>query len=240
MHRAVVLLMLVLLAACRPEPPITDVPFYTSTPPVILPNEDSLLEPDAALDFSAGEPIVLSAGGTFQFSVTGAFISQAATGSVTYSTIPRFEAIPAHEQVYIAANDADSSEVISFEFSPNLPVGQYPLIAPADFTMGLVSAEYQRLVATDDGAVMERYHEAIEGFLNITATGESISGDFQFTAAYIQRSPEGEVQTQRIEVLGSFADVPHQSTGTNPFDVNVPLPTRIFTGTEAPVNTDVP
>jgi hypothetical protein len=240
MHRDGVLLLLLILAACSAEPPITDVPFYTATAANESSADGQFAGTDLPLEFIGGNPEILSTGGNFSFAVSGALISQQEMGTIIYSYLPQFDAIPAHDQLYISASDADSSEQISFEFSANLPVGQYPLIAPSDFIMGTVSAQYQRLVANETGTGLETYNEEISGFLNLTAAGVSLSGNFQFTAAYIQRSPEGEIQTQRVEVTGEFSDVPYREVGDDPFESIVPLLTRVFTGTEVPVSTEQP
>jgi hypothetical protein len=237
MHRLNVLMLLFVLAACSAGPAITDVPFYTATPRGLVTPDSQFAGTDVPLEFIGGEPEILAVSGGFRFDVTGALISQQETGTVIYSYLPRFEAIPEHDQLFLAASDADSSEQISFEFSSRLPIGQYPLVAPKDFIVGTVSAQYQRLVATGTGTSVESYNEEISGFLNLTVVGLTLSGDFQFTAAYVQRSPEGEVQTQRVEITGSFADVPYREVGDDPFELVVPLPTRVFTGTEVPVST---
>jgi hypothetical protein len=228
-------LMLVLLAACSAQPPVTDVPFYTATPGGFPTADSQFAGAELPLDFMGGDPQILDSGGSFSFAVSGMVISQQDTGTIVYSAVPQFGAIPVHDQLYITASDADSSEQISFAFSPNLPVGSYPLIAPSDFIMGTVAAQYQRLAATE-----EIYNEEISGTLSLTVVGETLSGEFQFSASYIQRSLEGEVQSQRVDVTGSFADVPYRELGEDPFEVLVPLPTRVFTGTDVPVDTEIP
>jgi hypothetical protein len=238
MHRVFVLLLL-MLAACTTSPP-SDVPFYTATPRQLPSQDEAFMGTELPLEFMGGEPEILGTGGSFNFTVSADTISQHNSGTVIYSWLPAYGAIPAHDQLYFAASDADSSEQVSFEFSTGLPVGQYPLLAPADFIMGTVSAQYQRLVATDAGAKLEVYSQDVSGTFNLTLAGSIISGDFQFTASYVERSPEGEVQTHRVEVTGSFTDVPYRAAGNDPFEIIVPLPTRIFTGTEVPINTEVP
>jgi hypothetical protein len=230
-----VLTLLILLAACSAEPPVTDVPFYTATPGGFPTAASQFAGADVPLEFMGGDPQILDSGGRFSFAVSGSVISQQDTGTIVYSAVPQFGAIPVHDQLYITASDADSSEQISFAFSPNLPVGTYPLIAPSDFIMGTVAAQYQRL-----GASEETYDEEISGSLTLAVVGETLSGEFQFSASYIQRSAEGEVQTQRVDITGSFADVPYRELGADPFEVIVPLPTRVFTGTDVPVDTEIP
>jgi hypothetical protein len=239
MHRAFVLLLLI-LAACSAPPAATDVPFYTATPRE-LPGEDGeFMGTELPLEFMGGSPEILATGGSFSFTVSADTISQHNSGTVIYSWLPAYGAIPAHDQLYLAASDADSSEQISFEFSSGLPIGQYSLVAPADFIMGTVSAQYQRLVADDANARLEVYNQQLNGTFNLSVAGTMISGDFQFTAAYLEQSPTGEVQTHRVEISGTFANIPYYAAGDDPFDISVPLPTRIFSGTEVPVNTEVP
>lgn len=239
MHRAFVLLLLS-LAACSATPAPSDVPFYTATPRALPSQDNEFMGRDLPVEFMGGDPEILATGGSFSFTVSAETISQHDAGAIIYTYLPAYGAIPAHDQLYFAASDADSSEQISFEFSPGLPVGQYPLLDPADFIMGTVSAQYQRLIADGAGARLEVYNQEVTGTLNLTAAGTMLSGDFQFSASYVQRSPEGEVQTHRVEVTGTFADVPYRAAGDDPFEVIVPLPTRVFTGTDVPVNTEVP
>ena len=59
--------------------------------------------------------------------------------------------------------------------------------------------------------------------------GEVLSGQFQFTVDFVETSPDGEVDIQSVEVTGRFDNVPYQVTVTDPFDLDVPLPTRNFT-----------
>lgn len=225
-----IVLLLLLLTACTTGDPVTDVPFATSTSGVVgtVPAPESIGDVAIPSDFTGGEPIILSSQGIFNFAISGEFVEQKDSGTIVYNYLPNTGALPARNQLYIASSDANASQQIAFEFSPEIQIGQYNLIAPEDYFLSGVSAAYSRLVFDGSSTRVESFVENIEGTLTLSSVGEVLSGQFQFTAEYTETSPEGEIDVQAIEVTGSFENVPYQITVDDPFAVDVPLPTRDF------------
>lgn len=240
MFRPVILLMLTiaLLTACNASDPVTDVPFSTATarPIETLAPPSSIGNTAVPLDFTGGEPIALGDFGTFSFTVSGEIVSEMDTGTLIYSYLPADGRLGARNQLYIAASDSASSQQLSFEFTPAIQLGQYNLVSPDDYAPGNVSIAYSRLAFNGTETRIEAFTDNINGTMTITRIGEALSGQFQFSADFAETSLEGEVDIQSVEITGQFDDVPYQVTLTDPFDVDVPLPTRNFTtdGTDQP------
>ncbi|MEM9951899.1 MAG: hypothetical protein AAF846_09880 [Chloroflexota bacterium] len=219
----------IIMVGCGAGNAIDDVPFYTATPnPLPTVESERFGDVDIPSDFTSGEPIILSSGGTFSFNVSGEVVSEVSVGTLTYNYLASDELLPARNELYIAASDAIASQELTFQFLPSIELGQYPLVAPQDYSPGRVSVAYNRLAFNGTDARIESFTENIEGTLTLTRVGEALSGQFQFSAQFIETSPQGEVDVQTVEVTGQFEDVPYQVTLDDPFDLNVPLPTRNF------------
>lgn len=231
MLRYSVLVMILMIVACTPSDTPTDIDFSTATPRPIesIPSPDAIGDTDILFDFIGGEPVILLGQGTFDFAVSGEFVAQFDTGTLLYNYLPTIGGNSARNQLYIASSDASSSQELAFEFSPAIEIGQYNLLTPENYFSGGVSVSYTRLAFDGTSTRVQAFSENMTGFLILTTVGEVLSGQFQFTADFVETSPEGEVDVQSIEVTGSFEDVPYQITVTDPFDLDVPLPTRNFT-----------
>ena len=236
MLRYTILVMILIIVACTPSETPTDIEFSTATPRPIesIPSPDAIGDTDIPFDFIGGEPIILLGQGTFDFAVSGEFVAQFDTGTLLYNFLPSTNTVAARNQLYIASSDASSSQELSFEFSPDIEIGQYNLLTPENYFSGGVSVSYTRLAFDGTSTRVQAFTENLNGFLILTSVGEVLSGQFQFTVDFVETSAEGEVDVQSVEVTGSFDNVPYQITVSDPFDLDVPLPTRNFTsdGTE--------
>lgn len=233
---ALVMIML-LLASCTASPQVTDAPFNTATPRPI----ETVTTPEGIggtaipLDFSSGNPVVLSDIGSFRIAVSGEFVQQTDAGTVLYNFLPETDSLAARNQLSIATTEGNASAQINFQLSPDIELGQYTLISPADYFAGGVSASYERLVFDGTVTRVQSFSENVAGTLTLTAIGEIVSGRFQFTADFTETSATGEVDVQSIEVTGTFENVPYLITSDDPFELDVPVPTRNFDGeTEQP------
>lgn len=231
---AFLVMIILLITACSASDVPTDIDFSTATPRPIetVPSPNAIGQTSIPLDFTGGEPRVLGSQSEFDFAVSGEFVSQADTGTILYNYLPNTGGLPARNQLYIATSDATASQQLSFEFSPAIQVGQYNLLAPEDYFSGGVSASYVRLAFDGTTTRTQAFTDNMNGVLTLTNVGEVLSGQFQFTADFVETSPEGEVDVQSVEVTGSFENVPYQITLSDPFDLDVPLPTRNFTADE--------
>lgn len=234
MLRYAILVMILVITACTADDSVTDVPFSTATarPIEAIPSPNIIGETAIPLEFAGGNPIILGSQGEFDFAVSGEFVAQFDTGTLLYNYLPNSGGLPARNQLYIAASDATASQQLSFEFTPDIQVGQYTLLTPENYFNGGVSASYVRLAFDGTSTRTQAFTENLNGFLILSTVGEALSGQFQFTADFVETSPEGEVDIQSIEVTGSFENVPYQITLDDPFDLDVPLPTRNFTTDE--------
>jgi|GEM_PF-5640641 len=227
-----------LLVACGSADEVTDVPFATSTARTAgtIPAPDNIGGVDIPQDFTGGDPIVLSVSSTFSFTIEGEFTDEKDSGTIVYTYLQDTGRLPARNQLHIATSDATVSQQITFEFSPGIEIGQYTLIAPEDLVLSGVSASYSRLVFDGATSTVQPFIDNIGGTLTLTSVGEVLSGQFQFSADFTETSPEGEVDVQSITVTGSFEDVPYQISLDDPFEIEIPLPTRNFTtdGTDQP------
>lgn len=226
-----IVLMIFLMSACSTDEPVTDVPFATSTPRTdgTVPAPDNIGGVNIPDDFTGGDPIILGGSGSFSFTIAGEFSDEKESGTIIYTYLPNSGNLPARNQLYIATSDATVSQQITFEFSPNIEIGQYPLIAPEDFVLHGVSVAYSRLVFDGATSSVQPFIDNIEGTLTLTSVGEVLSGQFQFSADFTETSPEGEVDVQSIDVTGNFEDVSYQFSLDDPFEIDIPLPTRNFT-----------
>ncbi|MGB7340769.1 MAG: hypothetical protein WBC91_17860 [Phototrophicaceae bacterium] len=233
-----VMITLALITACTATDPITDVPFSTATarPIETLAAPSSLGDAAIPSDFTAGDPIIVGDFGTFSFTVSGEVVTEMSTGTLLYNYLPADGRLGARNQLYIAASDSTSSQQLSFEFAPQIQLGQYNLVALTDYAPGNVSVAYSRLVFNGTDTRIEAFSDNINGTLIVTRIGEALSGQFQFSADFIETSLTGEVDVQSVEVTGQFEDVPYRITLNDPFEIDVPLPTRNFTsdGTDQP------
>lgn len=229
MHRIwlPVMISLLVMTACTSDDPVTDVPFSTATSRVIgtVVAPASIGDSVIPADFTAGEPIALNNLGTFIINISGDVEALIDSGTSIYNYLPDSGFLPARNQLFISSSDAIASQQISFNLAPGLQPGEYNLVSPENYSQVSVSASYSRLGSSG----LESYIENIEGTINLIAAGEIISGEFQFRAEFTETSKDGEVATKTIAVIGNFENIPYQSTVDDPFEVNVPLPTRNFT-----------
>lgn len=234
MLRYALLVMIFVITACTTVEAPTDIEFSTATPRPIetVPSPNAIGETSIPLDFTGGEPTILSSQSEFDFAVSGEFVAQANTGTILYNYLPNTGGLPARNQLYIATSDATASQQLSFEFFPEIQVGQYNLLTPDNYYTGGVSASYVRLVFDGSSTRTQAFVDNVVGILTLTSVGEALSGQFQFTADFVETSPEGEVDIQSVEVTGQFENVPYRITLSDPFDLDVPLPTRNFTADE--------
>ncbi|MGJ3240366.1 MAG: hypothetical protein ACFE0Q_16785 [Anaerolineae bacterium] len=230
------LVIVLISSACTVEPTVTDIPFQTATPRPFetRPAPDEMGDVTIPLDFTGGEPIILrESPGTFDLAISGEFIAQWDQGTVVYNYLPNSGALPARNQLYIAVSDTDASQQLSFEFPPEIATGQYPLVALADYeqSAGVIAVTFERLVFDGvQSSQVDAFTEDIAGTLTLTTIGEAISGQFQFSVSHTETSDAGEIDVQTVEITGRFDDVPYQITLDDPFELDVPLPTRNFTG----------
>lgn len=232
MLRRTLLLTVFILAACNAQPPPTDSVFLTATANPIFeppPQNQSLGGTSVPSEFTGGDPQLLSSQHQFEFSISGDVTSEIRSGTAVYNFIPATGGIVAHDQIYLASSSASSSEQVSFQFRTGLVTGEYALTSPQNFVLGVVTAQYARLSDDGSGSQLQVFSEEVTGTLTLTAVGEALSGEFQFTASYV--TDDGS--RSQVEVSGSFADIPYHRSG-DPFEVDVPLPTRNFTGTDEP------
>ncbi|GAB5494555.1 MAG: hypothetical protein Phog2KO_47700 [Phototrophicaceae bacterium] len=236
MLRFSVLVMILMLMACVPSETPTDIEFSTATARPIdsIPSPDAIGDTDIPFDFIGGDPIILLSQGTFDFAVSGEFVAQFDTGTLLYNYLPNTGGLSARNQLYISTSDSISSQELSFEFSPDIPIGQYNLLTPENYFDGGVSVSYTRLAFDGTSTRVQAFTDNLNGYLILTSVGEVLSGQFQFAVDFVETSPQGEVDVQSVEVTGRFDNVPYQITVSDPFDLDVPLPTRNFTsdGTE--------
>jgi hypothetical protein len=232
MIRRFLLLLILILTACNAQTPATDSPFFTATPnPIFEPplQNQSLAGTSVPAEFSGGNPVLLANQAPFEFAVSGDVVSQVSAGSIVYNFIPGTSGIPAHDQLYLSSSDSRSSQQITIQFSSGIPIGDYRLSSPREFVLGAVSAQYARLSDDGSGSQLRTYAEDVMGRINLTAVGDRLSGEFQFTANHT----EEDGTRSQLEVAGNFSNVPYNRSG-NPFEIAVPLPIRGVTGTEEP------
>ena len=227
-----VIIILFVITACTADDPVTDVPFSTATSRVVGTVAAPVSIGDSAIpdDFTGGEPIVLANLGTFDVSISGDVETQFNTGTTVYNYLPDTGFLPARNQLFISGSDVSASQQLAFEFSPSIQPGEYNLVAPEDYFPGGVSASYARLGSDGTTTQFESFVDNIDGTLTLTHTGEVISGEFQFRAEYTDSSSDGELDVKVIAVIGSFENVPYQNAVDDPFELNIPLPTRNFSG----------
>lgn len=221
-----IVISLVLMTACTTEDPVTDVPFSTATPRIIGTVEAPVSIGDSAIpsDFTAGEPLALESLGTFNISISGDLETVIDSGTSVYNYLPDSGFLPARNQLFISSSDAIASQQIAFNLAPGLQPGEYNIVSPEDYSPVSISASYSRLRSVG----LESYIDNIEGTMTLSRAGEIISGDFQFRAEFTETNEDGEFDTKTIAVIGSFENIPYQSTLDDPFEVIVPLPTRNF------------
>lgn len=224
--------LLIALAACGTPATPTDAPFFTATPRPL----ETVAVPDSGiagtsipLDFIGGQPVPLTEIGEFSAAITGEYIAEIDSGTAVYSLLPETGNLPARNQLFIASTDGDASQQITFEFSPTLATGQYTLLPPQSYVPGVVTASYVRLGFDGTETRIQTFGENVDGTIRFDAVGDSISGTFQFSADYTQRSDSGEVDVQTVTITGRFEEIVYQVQSTDPFAVDVPLPTRNFT-----------
>lgn len=223
-----VMLAVIFVGCSAGDAPIEDAPFFTATPRPLPPDVGNFGDAEIPSDFTGGDPIILSAGGTFAFSVTGEVLSDVSAGTITYTFLVADARLPERNQLYIAASDNNASQELVFQFLPSIELGQYPLVSPEEYSPGRVSVAYNRLAFNGVESRIEAFADNIDGTLTLTRIGEAVSGQFQFSAQFTETSSTGETDTQTVEITGTFEDVPYQVTLDDPFDLDVPLPTRNF------------
>lgn len=231
MLQRLLLLLILTLTACNAQEPATDTAFFTVTPnPIFEPpvQNQSLAGTSVPAEFSGGNPQILSIQNQFEFSVSGDIVAQTDTGTIVYNFIPAVGNLAAHDQLYLASNDASSSQQITFQFGIGITVGEYRLTVPQNFGLGLVTAQYALLSDNGSGSELQVFTEDVAGILILTTVGETLSGEFQFTA----NDTENDGTRLQIDVSGSFIDIPYNYNG-DPFEVLVPLPTH-SAGTQNP------
>ncbi|MEO1646032.1 MAG: hypothetical protein AAFR67_12660 [Chloroflexota bacterium] len=232
MLRLFALVMIGVLTACNTvSAPATDVPFHTATPrtlPTVGTAEDNFGGTDIPLDFIGGNPIPLSDEAQFSVAVTGEYIAEINSGIVVYSLMPNVGTAPERNQLYIASTANDATQEITFEFSPTIEAGQYNLLSPDQYVPGIVTASYIRLGFDGTDTRIQTFAENVSGFIQLETVGDTLTGTFQFGAEYTQRSDAGEVDIQSVLVTGRFDDIAYQIRSTDPFEIEVPLPTRNF------------
>lgn len=235
MIRRFMLLFVFLLAACNATPQATDTVFVTATvnplfvPPPPAQSIAGTDVPSDLTDFAGGNPQILSHQSPFEFSVSGEVNTEVTTGSIAYNFIAATGALAAHDEVYISASDASSSQQISFQFFSGILAGEYPIVSSKVPVLERIAAQYGYLVDNGSGSELRIYADDISGTFTVTAVGDRLSGEFQFTAH--RTADDGTVKA--VEIKGSFSDVPY-NTATDPFNVSVPLPTRDYSGTTEP------
>lgn len=232
MLRLFALVMLATLTACNTlSAPPTDVPFFTATPrtlPTISTPEEGFGGTDIPLDFIGGNPVPLSSEAQFTVAITGEYMAEINSGIVVYSLMPDVGTLPERNQLYIASTVNDATQQITFEFSPNTEARQYNLLPPDQYVPGVITASYVRLGFDGTETRIQTFTENVAGFLQLESVGDTLTGTFQFSADYTQRSATGEVDVQSVTLTGRFVDIPYQIRNPDPFEINVPLPTRNF------------
>jgi hypothetical protein len=226
--RWMVLLLILLLAACETTESPTDLPFYTATPRVTqpVPRPDVTEYAPELFDFTGGDPQAIQGNGSFQFTVTGDVQAAVTGGNIAYNYIPPAGNVTARDTLFISASDATSSQQLAFEFSPGLGVGEHPLSAPGDWIPGRVSVQYLRL--SDDGTGQTRiqsYSQNISGNLTLTQIGATLSGTFEFSADWVTGNDSGETVTRSVLLSGQFENVIYARL-SNPFDLGNAVPER--------------
>lgn len=232
MLRRLLLLFILSLTACNIQEPATDTVFFTVTPNLIFepPTQNQSFAGTAVpSEFSGGNPQILSNPIQFEFSVEGDITSQIDAGTIVYNFIPSVGNLVAHDQLYLASNDASTSQQITFQFRTGIAVGDYRLTAPQNFGLNLVTAQYALLSDDGSGSELQVFTEDVVGTLTLIAVGETLSGEFQFIAS----NTENDGTRLQVDLSGSFIDVPYNYSG-DPFEILVPLPTRSLTGTQSP------
>lgn len=238
MRVVLVLLFLSALGACSPAPEVTDLPFSTATPVFSGTPTQSELDLFAGtslpMGFLGGEPLSLALPGSFRFAVNGAFSASLESGTVIATTTAAYATTPERLRVVISASDELASHQLSFEWNPALISGVYEIISPGTFASQEITAQYTRLNNDNsEDSALQTFDQMVNGSMTLTVAADTLSGLFQFAAQRTLTSEQGEVEIQTIQISGEFTDVILIS-GEDPFENAVPLPTRVFVGTEVP------
>jgi hypothetical protein len=232
------LILLGMLAACSPAPTVTDLPFYTATPALSGTPEGGIASLFGGTSlpegFLSGAPQSLAFPGNFRFALNGAFSANIQSGTVIATTAAAYATTPERLRIVVSGSDEFASHQLSFEWNPALISGVYEIVSPGTFASSEVTAQYTRLNNdnTEDSGI-QAFSEAVNGSITLTIATDTISGLFQFSAQRTLTSDQGEVETQTIQVSGEFSEVVLISAD-DPFENAVPLPTRLFVGTEEP------
>jgi hypothetical protein len=227
-----VLLLIFSLTACNAEPPATDTVFVTATANIIFESPaqaQSIAGTDIPLEFSGGNPQVLSNLAPFEFTVTGDVNAKVNTGSIVYNFVAGTEGLSARDQLYLAYSDASSSQQITFQFHEGIIEGQYPINNFQTLVLGRVNAQYGYLVDDGSGSELQIYAEDVSGLFTVIKAGDTLSGEFEFTAHHT----DAEGTQHQVLLIGSFSDVVYNRSA-DPFEVLVPLPTRGIVATDEP------
>jgi hypothetical protein len=218
--------IVLVLAACNTVETPTDLPFYTATPhisePLALPTESAVELPN----FSSGDPQALTSSNHFQYTVSGDVSAAVSQGNIVYNYVAAVDNVSARDKIFISSSDATAVQQLSFEFSPGIGAGTQVLTAPANAFPGSVTAQYLRL--SDDGSGdtrIQAYTQNIDGLLTLIEVGETISGVFEFSAAFITSNEFGETETRTVTISGAFEDVPY-SRLQDPFETSESVPER--------------
>jgi hypothetical protein len=218
--------IVLVLAACNTVETPTDLPFYTATPhisePLALPTENAVELPN----FSSGDPQALSGSNHFQYTVSGDVSAAVTQGNIVYNYVAAVDNVSARDKIFISSSDATAVQQLSFEFSPGIGAGTQVLTAPANAFPGSVTAQYLRLSADGSGDTrIQAYTQNIDGLLTLIEVGETISGVFEFSAAFITSNDFGETVTRTVTISGAFEDVPY-SRLQDPFETSESVPER--------------
>lgn len=233
------LLIVVSVAACSEAPAATDLPFHTATPalqgtPDLSDSGGLFGGVDLPDSFMGGDPLSLTLPGVFRFAVNGAFSARLESGTVIATTVAAYATTPERQRVVISASDDESSHQLTFEWNPALVSGVYEIVSPGTFAAGEVTASYTRLNRENaEDSILQTFEADVNGSITLTIGQDNVGGLFQFSAQRTLTSDSGEIETQTVQISGEFSDVVLLS-GDDPFDNTVPLPTRIFVGTEVP------
>lgn len=148
------------------------------------------------------------------------------SGTVVYNYVDGARGFFAHDQVFITASDGNTSQQLTFQFSPDLESGVYNIIPSERFVPGNVRAEYAYL--GDDGfgnRVLYTFTDEVRGELTLERSDNALNGSFLFRAETTLTSDAGEEDTLEINIAGEFSDVPYTRLDT-PFDTAPIEPTR--------------
>jgi hypothetical protein len=219
-------IVVLVLAACNTVEAPTDLPFYTATPHSLavlaLPTADAFELPT----FSGGDPQALTTSGQFQYTVRGDVVAAVNQGHIVYNYVAAVGNSSARDKIFISSSDATAVQQLAFEFSPGLGAGTQLLTAPANAFPGSVTAQYLRL--SDDGSgttSIQAYTQQIAGTLTLLEVGATLSGVFEFTAAWVTSNSSGETVTRTVTISGQFNAVPY-SRLHDPFDSGEVVPDR--------------